>query len=80
MLLYLPGTRKKYFYFHSKRYNLTIYVVNFFETFYTCFSSSLGQDPMVESAKSFFKNHLGFLRARNDRCGVFLRKMAKLVL
>jgi hypothetical protein len=43
--------RRKNFSFHFKRFNLAIHVVNFFETFCTCSPNSLGQDPMVESAK-----------------------------
>jgi hypothetical protein len=53
------GTREFFFPFDIKRYNLTILVVNFCETFCTCSPSSLGQDLTVESAKkSFF-----FIRA-----------------
>jgi hypothetical protein len=50
-LLSLPGIVEKNFSLHFKRYNLTIRAVKFFETFCTCSSSSLRQDPMVESAK-----------------------------
>jgi hypothetical protein len=50
-LLSLPGTREKNFSFHFKRYNLTIHLVNFFETFCTCSPSSLGQDLTVKIAK-----------------------------
>jgi hypothetical protein len=50
-LMSLPGTVEKNFSFHFKRYNLTIYVVNFHEFFWTCSPSSPGQAPMVESAK-----------------------------
>jgi hypothetical protein len=39
---------KKSFFFHLKRYNLTIRVINFFETFCTYSLSSLGQDLMVK--------------------------------
>jgi hypothetical protein len=47
----LPGTVEKNFSLNFKHYNFTIRAVNFRETFCTCFPSSLGQDPMVESAK-----------------------------
>jgi hypothetical protein len=47
----LPGISKKNFSFHFKRYNLTIRAVNFFETFYICSPSSLGQDLMVKTPK-----------------------------
>jgi hypothetical protein len=47
----LLGTVEKDFSFHFKRYNLTIRAVNFCETFCICSPSSLGQDPIVESAK-----------------------------
>jgi hypothetical protein len=50
-LLSLLGTSKKNFSFHFKHYNLTIRAVNFRETFYTCFPSSQGQDPTVESTE-----------------------------
>jgi hypothetical protein len=45
------GTVEKNFSFHFKRYNLTIRAVNFFETFCTCFLSSLVQDPTVKIPK-----------------------------
>jgi hypothetical protein len=48
-LLSLPGTRKKNFSFHFKRYNLAIRAVNVFEIFCTCSPSSL--DP---TGKFFF--------------------------
>jgi hypothetical protein len=60
-LLSIPGTSKKNSSFYFKHYNLTIRAVNFRETFCTCSPSSPGQDPMVESAKSEKKIHLGFL-------------------
>jgi hypothetical protein len=50
----LPGTNKKNFFFHFKRHNLTIRVVNFFETFCTCSPSSLGQDPTVKIPKKYY--------------------------
>jgi hypothetical protein len=50
-LLSLPGTLKKNFSSHFKRYNLTIRAVNFCETFWTCSYSSLRQDLVVKSAK-----------------------------
>jgi hypothetical protein len=48
-LLSLLGTMEKNFYLNFKHYNLTIRVVNFRETFCTCSSSSLEQDPTVGS-------------------------------
>jgi hypothetical protein len=60
-LLTLSSTTEKIFSFYFKHYNLTIYVVNFFETLCTCCPSSLGQDPIVEIAKKYKKFHLGFL-------------------
>jgi hypothetical protein len=50
-LLSLPRTVEKNFFFHFKRYNLTIRAVKYRKTFCTCSSSSLVQDPTVESAK-----------------------------
>jgi hypothetical protein len=51
-VLSLPGTREKAFSFHFKCYNnLTVRVVNFYETFCTCSPSSLGQDLIVKSAE-----------------------------
>jgi hypothetical protein len=44
----LLGISKRSFFFHFKRYNLTIRAVNFFETFCTCSPNSLGQDPTVK--------------------------------
>ena len=66
-LLSLLGTREKNFFFHFKRYNLTIHVVNFCKTFCTCSPSSLGQDPTIESAKSEKK----FICASSTRNGKF---------
>jgi hypothetical protein len=42
---------EKNFSLNFKRYNLTIRVVNFCETFWTCSCSSLWQDLTVKSAK-----------------------------
>jgi hypothetical protein len=42
---------EKSFSLNFKRYNLTIRVVNFCKTFWTCSYSSLGQDPTIKSAK-----------------------------
>jgi hypothetical protein len=50
-LLSLLGTVEKNFYFHFKRYNVTIRAVKCHKTFCTCSPSSLVQDPTVESAK-----------------------------
>jgi hypothetical protein len=52
--MFLLGTREKNFSFHFKCYNLTILVVNFFETFCTCSFSSLGQDLIVKIAKNIY--------------------------
>jgi hypothetical protein len=46
-LLSLPGTVEKNFSLNFKGYYITIRVVNFCETFWTCSCSSLGQDLMV---------------------------------
>jgi hypothetical protein len=50
-LLSLLGTMEKSFSLNFKRYNLTIRPVNFYETFWTCSCSSLGQDVTIKSAK-----------------------------
>jgi hypothetical protein len=42
---------KKALFLHFKHYDLTIYVVNFFETFSTPYFNSPKQYPMVESQK-----------------------------
>jgi hypothetical protein len=72
-LMSLPGTSKKNFSFHFKRYNLTIRAVNFLETFCTCCPSSLGQDPTTKIPK----NDLFFVVAswaRNGRFEHFFEK------
>jgi hypothetical protein len=46
-----PGIRKKNISFHFKRYNLIIRAVNFFETFCTCYPSSLREHLTVKIAK-----------------------------
>jgi hypothetical protein len=50
-LLSLLGTVEKNFSLNFKRYNLTIRLVNFCETFWTCSCSSLGQNLKVKSSK-----------------------------
>jgi hypothetical protein len=65
------GYKGKNFSLHFKRYNLTIWMVNFCETFFSCSPSSLGQDPTVESAKKYKKIHLGFLSWKWQFWGVF---------
>jgi hypothetical protein len=65
-LLSLPGTSKKNFSFHFKRYNLTIHAVNFFEIFCTCSPSSLVQDPTVKNPKIEKKSVFAY-GARNGR-------------
>jgi hypothetical protein len=51
-LLSLPGIVEKNFSLNFKRYNLTIHVVNFCETFWTCSCSSLEQDLKVKMKKN----------------------------
>jgi hypothetical protein len=55
------GQRVKKLFFPLQCYNLTIRAVKFCKTFCTCSSSSIGQDPTVESIKSEKKFHLRFL-------------------
>jgi hypothetical protein len=52
--VYYNSASKKNFSFHFKCYNLSIRAVNFFETFCTCSSSSLGQDLLVKIPKKDF--------------------------
>lgn len=42
---------QKHFAFHLKRYNLSIHVVNFYESFCTCISSIQKQDAMTKNTK-----------------------------
>jgi hypothetical protein len=71
-LLSLLGTREKNFSFHFKGIYLTIRAVKFCEIFSTCSPSSLGQDPMVESAKEKLKKiHLGLFSKKWQFWGVF---------
>jgi hypothetical protein len=49
----LHGANKSFF-LHFKRYNLAIYVVNFFESFSTCYFNNKKQDPTVESQKYIY--------------------------
>jgi hypothetical protein len=74
-LLSLLGTLEKNFSFHFNRYNLTIHVVNFFETHCTCSPSSLVQDPTVKIPKIdlFFLFLLTELEMAD--LSMFLRKM-----
>jgi hypothetical protein len=67
------GHRGKNFSFHFKHYNLIINAVNFCKTFCTCSSNSLGQDPIVESAKNW-KKFICASWARNGKFGVFFEK------
>ena len=73
-LLSLPSPREKNFSFYFQHNYLTICVVEFCEFFCTCFPSSLGQNPTVESEKKSKK----FIWASSTRngsfWGVFLRK------
>jgi hypothetical protein len=74
-LLSLPGTMEKNFFFHFKPYNLTIRAVNFFETFCTCYPSSLRQDPMVKIPKKVFFVLFLLLELEMADLSIFLRKM-----
>jgi hypothetical protein len=74
-LLSLPGTSKKNFSFHFKCYNLTIRVVNFFETFCTCSPSSLGQDSTVKIAKKDLFFLFLLLELEMADLSIFLGKM-----
>jgi hypothetical protein len=67
-LLTLPGTREKNFAFHFKHNYLTIRAVKFCEFFCTCSPSSLGQDPIIESAK---KRNFKFIWACSAKNGSF---------
>jgi hypothetical protein len=54
--------KQKKLFFHFKRYNLTIHLVNFLETFCTYSPSSLGQDPTAKIPKiDLFIFHFCFL-------------------
>jgi hypothetical protein len=71
-LLSLLGTRENNFSFLFKRNYLTIRAVKFCEFFCTCSPSSVGQDPMVESAKKKLKKiHLGLFSKKWQFWGVF---------
>jgi hypothetical protein len=73
-LLSLLGRRENNFSFHFKRNYLTIRAVKFCEFFCTSSPSSLGQDPMVESAKNKNKKFIWASSARNGSFGVFFEK------
>jgi hypothetical protein len=73
-LLSLLSTSKKNFSFHFKRYNLTLRLVNFFETFCTFSPSSLEQDPTVKIPKKDFFSFL-LLELEMTDLSIFLRKM-----
>jgi hypothetical protein len=73
-LLSLPGTLEKNFSFYFKRYNLTIRAIKCCETFCTCSSSSLVQDPIVESAKKKKKIHFKLLELEMADLERFWRK------
>jgi hypothetical protein len=74
-LLSLLGTVEKNFSFHFKRYNLTICAVNFFETFSTCFPSSLGQDTTVKIPIFLIYFLFLLLELEMADLSIFLRKM-----
>jgi hypothetical protein len=69
------GYNGKNFSFHFKHYNLTIHVVNFFETFCTCSPSSLGQDLIFKIAKKNYLFLFGLPELEMANLGCFLRKM-----
>jgi hypothetical protein len=73
-MLSLLGTRENNFSFHFKCNYLTIRAVKFCEFFCTYSPSSLGQDPIVESAKKLLKKFIWASSARNGSFGVFFRK------
>jgi hypothetical protein len=50
----LPGSRKEFYFFHFKHYNLIVHAVNVSETFCACSPSVLGQDLTVKIAIFFF--------------------------
>jgi hypothetical protein len=68
------GHNGKNFSFHLRCYNLTIRVVNFCETFWTCSCSSLGQDLTVKSAKKWKINSVGLLELETAVLECFLEK------
>jgi hypothetical protein len=87
-LLSMPGTSKKNFSFHFKRYNLTIHAVNFFEIFCTCSPTSLVQDPMVKIPKiDFFPfflielemADLSIFFEKNDLCPLGVKIYCKII-
>ena len=73
-LLSLPGISDKSFSFYYKRYNLTIRVVNFFETFCKCFPCSLGQDLIVKIAKKKNSFLFGLLELEMANVNIFFEK------
>jgi hypothetical protein len=73
-LLTLPGTREKNFAFHFKHNYLTIRAVKFCEFFCTCSPSSLGQDPIIESAKKRNFKFIWACSAKNGSFGVVFEK------
>jgi hypothetical protein len=73
-LLSLSGTMEKNFSFHFKHYNLIIHAVKCRETFCTCSTSSLVQDPMVKSAKRRKKISFGLLELEMADLERFWRK------
>jgi hypothetical protein len=73
-LLSLPGRVEKNFSLNFKRYNLTIRVVNFRETFWTCSCSNLGQDLTLKSAKNEI-NSVGILELETAVLECFLEKI-----
>jgi hypothetical protein len=72
--LTLPSTKEKNFSFHFKRNYLTIRTVKFCELFCACSLSSLGQDPIVESAKKIKIKFIWAYSAKNVSLGVVFEK------
>jgi hypothetical protein len=72
----LVGHKEKNFFFHFKHYNLTICVVNFYETFCTCSLCSLRQDLTILKCKinTFFSFGLLELKMAILKC--FLKEKA----
>jgi hypothetical protein len=69
---YFTGCKKSSF-LYFKHYNLAIYVVKFFETFYTHYFNSLEQDHTLESQRKFEKS-IYAICSRNGGFGVFYSK------
>jgi hypothetical protein len=73
-LLSLWNTNKKKFYLYFKQYNLIIRVINFFEFFCICSSSSLEQNPIIKIPNFYFFLFLLFELETVD-LSILLKKM-----